>query len=137
MENASKALIIAGAVLVTLMVISLGVYIFNNMSNSVRSGTDMTQEEITAFNNKLTPYIGNNKSGSQVNVLIQTAFSINQTADNNNETVTITKSDGTLLVSPNMDTTIKVETSGAYYKVEATYSSTTGLINAITVTPNS
>ena len=51
MENASKALIIAGAILLAILLISLGIMIFNQASNTV-SNSGMTEAEVTSFNNK-------------------------------------------------------------------------------------
>ena len=70
MENASKALIIAGAILIALLIISLGIFTFNKMSDSAKKIANLDKEEIQAFNSKLTPYTGENISGSQVNSLI-------------------------------------------------------------------
>ena len=77
MENASKALIISGAILLAVMIVSLGVYAFNSMRKSAIDAVDMNKEEIQAFNAKITPYLGNNVSGSQVNTLIQYVISNN------------------------------------------------------------
>ena len=41
MENASKALIMAGAVLLALLIISLGVMIYNNYSKTVAENSDL------------------------------------------------------------------------------------------------
>lgn len=92
MENASKALIIAGSILVTILVISLGVMVFNNMANSAKSATNMDKQEIAAFNSQLTPYLGENVPGSQVNSLIRQVITINITAISKDtaNTVTIT-----------------------------------------------
>ena len=57
MENASKALIIAGAILVSILIVSLGVLIFNNFSESAKDMANMDKEEIAAFNSKITPYL--------------------------------------------------------------------------------
>lgn len=45
MENASKALLIAGGMLVTMLVLSIGVYLFNNFSNTA---TEYQKTEETA-----------------------------------------------------------------------------------------
>lgn len=37
MENASKALIIAGAILLSVLIISLGIMVYNNAKNTVGS----------------------------------------------------------------------------------------------------
>lgn len=149
MENASKALIIAGSILVTILVISLGIMIFRNMSDTVENNANLTEQEISAFNNQILPYVGENVTGSQVNALIQTVRSINQAAinDDTSKTVSITfpGADGngnvTLSVTGSGDSRTvtfsrssqTVKTSGSYYKVGASYGSN-GLIDKITVT---
>ena len=81
MENASKALIIAGSVLVTIMVIALGVTIFNKAHDAAdTSGLDTT--EITMFNSKFERY-ANNQSGSQVKSLM--SFAISNASTNKDE----------------------------------------------------
>ena len=140
MENASKALIIAGAVLLALLVISLGVMVFNRMSNTVVENSNLDEEEINAFNNQLTPYIGANVSGSQVNALIQTVRSINQSAITNNDEIkrveiTFPSSNGgrtTLNTRNEFSGGSTVKTGGTFYKVTAKYGDN-GLINYITV----
>lgn len=62
MENASKALIIAGEVLIALIVISIGVYIFT----TYQEGTEpymqaMNDNEIQAFNSKFLACIDNSE----------------------------------------------------------------------------
>ena len=86
MDNASKALIIAGAILISIMIVSLGVLIFNKMGNSAKEAANMDEQEIANFNSKLTPYIGQNISGSQVNALIQLVISIDNSAVNSGDT---------------------------------------------------
>ena len=76
MENASKALIMAGAVLIAMIIVSLSIFTFNKMGDKVKDKTDMTEEEIKMFNSKITPYLGK-QSGTQVNVLIQYIISNN------------------------------------------------------------
>ena len=76
MENASKALILAGAVLIAMIIVSLSIFTFSKLSGKVKDKTDMTEEEIKMFNSKITPYLGK-QSGTQVNVLIQYVISNN------------------------------------------------------------
>ena len=85
MENASKALIIAGAVLVSILIVSLGVMLFNNMGGAAKDMADMDEQEIAAFNSKITPYLGERVSGSQVNALIQYVISNNIAATRTQE----------------------------------------------------
>ncbi|MEE0865899.1 MAG: hypothetical protein U0L98_03780, partial [Clostridia bacterium] len=60
MENASKALIIAGAILLAILIISLGILIFSQAQDTVGS-VNMSEQEMMAFNNKFTAYEGTNK----------------------------------------------------------------------------
>ena len=53
MENASKALIIAGAILLAILLISLGIMIFNQ-AQSVVDGSGMSEAELSTFNSKFT-----------------------------------------------------------------------------------
>lgn len=148
MENASKALIMAGAILIAIMIVSLGIMIFSNMSNSAKNAANMDEQEIANFNAKITPYTGESVSGSQVNALIQLVISIDNNAISSGElgrAVSITypaTSGGTNTISAGKteiqysapSATRKVETGkGKYYKVNADYGSN-GLINQITVT---
>lgn len=135
MENASKALIIAGSILVTIIVISLGVMVFRNMSGAVKEEANLNEQEIVAFNSKLSPYIGTNISGSQVNALIQLARTIDQKAITNGDTVrrVIISGDGSVSISGDTVSYTNVET-GYFYKVEGTYNN--GLLTSIKITKN-
>lgn len=79
MENASKALIIAGAILLAIVIISLGLVVVNN-TRSVTDDTNLNEQEKQAFNAKFTSYEGDNVSGSRVNSLIQLVISTNQSS---------------------------------------------------------
>ena len=75
MENASKALIIAGAILLAILLISLGILIYNQAQDTV-SNSGMDQAAISAFNNKFLKYEGT-QSGSVVKSLINEAIASN------------------------------------------------------------
>ena len=84
MENASKALIIAGAILLSILLISLGIMIFNQAKDVV-SGSGMTQAEVQAFNAKFTQYEGN-KKGSEVRSMVQEVMQNNNSDEASDET---------------------------------------------------
>lgn len=69
MENASKALIIAGAILLSILLISLGIMVYNNAKGTI-SDANIDSEEAQAFNTKITQYCGTDKSGATMNSLI-------------------------------------------------------------------
>ena len=77
MENASKALIIAGAILLAIVIISLGLIVVNNTRNTVDT-SNLNEQEIQSFNSKFTAYEGSNVGGSRVNTLIQQVIATNQ-----------------------------------------------------------
>ena len=57
MENASKALIIAGAVLISILLISLGIMIYNQ-AKQVTDNTNLDEVSVTTYNEKFNQYLG-------------------------------------------------------------------------------
>ena len=142
MENASKALIIAGSVLVTIMVIALGVTIFNKAQDAADTST-LDTTEITMFNSKFERYL-DNQSGSQVKSLL--SFAISNASTNKDEpaklpTITLggTTATGGVQASNDIQTYIDALTSirGSVistktYKVTPGYNSDS-LITSLTI----
>ena len=79
MENASKALIIAGAILLSILLISLGIMIFGQAQDTVNN-SGMSQAEIQTFNNKFLKYEGTRK-GSVVKTLVSEVIASNADAN--------------------------------------------------------
>ncbi len=70
MENASKALLIAGAILLCILIIAIGMFIFNSANDQINeSVTGMSRNQITAFNSTFTNYEGA-CSGAQIKSLM-------------------------------------------------------------------
>ena len=88
MENASKALIIAGAILISILLISVGIMIMN-ASNGVTSGAQdqMDAVAIQQFNSRWDAYNGS-QSGAAVKNLIA-AIRVNNKSDNKPNTITV------------------------------------------------
>ncbi len=80
MENASKALIIAGAILLAIVIISLGLVVVNNVRDNI-NGANMNQQEVETFNDKFTVYGGDKVSGTKVKALINVISSNNAAQD--------------------------------------------------------
>ena len=76
MENASKALIIAGAILLAILLIGLGVFVYNQASHTVND-TNLDQLEVSKFNQQFEPYLNKEISGTTAKSLIQTIESSN------------------------------------------------------------
>lgn len=127
MENASKALIIAGSVLIAILVISLGLLIFKSTSGT----TDQTQElgktlEVQQFNSQFLKYCGNSVKGSQVRTLCEVIIAHNANSDNK---VSINgKSDATGI--SDIRNSIKTNQS---YAVKQEVNDSTGLIYNIKI----
>ena len=75
MENASKALIIAGAILLAILLISLGIMVYNNAKGTI-SDANLDAENAQAFNTKFTQY-GGTQRGTALNALIDAAIANN------------------------------------------------------------
>lgn len=67
MENASKALIIAGAILLSILIIGLGMFIYQQAAD-VMGNTGLTAQEVQAYNSKFLNYEGQ-KNGASVRAL--------------------------------------------------------------------
>lgn len=83
MENASKALMIAGGVLIAVLIISLLVFMFTSMSNIFKSEDEIKQiEELDAYNNQYESYNKKLLRGSDIISLMNKAISDNKKYDN-------------------------------------------------------
>ena len=87
MENASKALIIAGAILLAILIIGLGIFIYRQAANTV-SDTGMNQLAIQQFNGQFENYIKDNVSGATVKSLIQ-LVKTNNAVEDSSKTITL------------------------------------------------
>lgn len=93
MENASKALIIAGAILISILLISVGVLVMNSinpMKDSAQKRSEAMARE--SFNAQFTSYEGE-QSGSQVRAMFSAVNASN--AANPDHQVKVVKDDGT------------------------------------------
>ena len=90
MENATKALLIAAAVLIAILLITFGVGILNT-STEQAGNIDLSEYEIQKFNDKFTKYEGDNVSGSEANALLTTVFNHNLAQETADTKVTVQK----------------------------------------------
>ena len=113
MENASKALIIAGAILLAILLISLGILIFNQAQDTVNN-SGMSQAEIAAFNNRFLKYEGTQK-GSVAKSLINEVLASNADTATPEVKVAITaKGAGTAVSETATPTTSAIDTKMTY-----------------------
>ena len=67
MENASKALLIAGAILICILLIAIGMYIYNSAQETITTAaSQMDQQSKNMYNATVSKYLGDSKSGSSV-----------------------------------------------------------------------
>jgi hypothetical protein len=147
MENASKALIIAGAILLSILIISLGIMIFNQASGVVNNSS-MDEVEIASFNQKFMQYEGTNVKGAQVNALLNQVIQNNiATQDDKSKEVAVA---GEALVAstnwtgtvpnggkPTKSTDVGKAQTGKTYTVTSEVDTKTGLINKVKIKANS
>lgn len=88
MENATKALLIAGAVLVTILIISSAILLVTKAQETFNSSkSTITGMQVTAFNSQFEFYEGQNITGEQVISLLKTV----QTSNNENKNKVVIK----------------------------------------------
>ena len=82
MENASKALLIAGAVLIVILLIGIGMLIYSRSTGVVDiAANSMNAQQIQAFNSQFTPYEGV-REGVSVRTLINAIIANNASNSN-------------------------------------------------------
>ncbi len=133
MENASKALIIAGAILLAILIIGLGMMVFNNAKNALTSA-NLDQEQIDAFNSKFESYIGDNKRGTDVRTLCSTVSSSNATESEDEYKITIVYEGKNYKTQSELITLRDLIKNGLRYELTATFNDNTHLISIITIT---
>ena len=136
MENATKALLIAAAVLIAILIISLGLVVYNSSAETVKQA-NLSQQEVQAANEKYTRYNGEHKRGSEVNALLNTALSANLDAQAANEgekqiTVTVDGTDAVVPDTQSINAAGRADTS-ALYTITVNYGGQGGLVDQITV----
>ena len=78
MENATKALLIAGSVLIAILLIALGLRIFNTTSNTTAdSQAAMDTTSVMTFNSQFTGYLEKQLTATQANTLAQKIIASN------------------------------------------------------------
>ena len=133
MENASKALLIAAAVLIVILIIAMGMNIFNSTDATTdQVEVTMTTTEISTFNNKFTSYLGTNKSAANAKSLANVVIS-NNAVETTDKQVSITIGGGTAMTSATTITNEIAKLSGRG-TISATVDENTGRITGITLT---
>ncbi len=126
MDNASKALVMAGAILIAVMLISLGVLLFNRASDIAdETSNQLDSLAIQTYNAGYTNYAGEKVKGSSVKQLINKIQSHNANDEETDQYGEITLSGSVTDVN-----TVK---SSKWYNVKITAYGNNGAISAITI----
>lgn len=140
MENASKALIIAGAILLSILLISLGIMVFKQAQDSIGNG-GMSKAQVSTFNSNFEKYQGT-KTGSDVKSLIQevNASNIQDKEDNTGREIKLVAAGQGFTIANGSSTSgaTTYKTSGVAsagkYVVEVTHTDSSGYVDEITIT---
>ena len=135
MENASKALIIAGAILLAILIISLGIMVYRQASGVVDSNA-MDEVAVSSFNEKFQQYVGDNVRGANVNALINTIIQNNlSNSDDTSKQVKLVGS-GLSISGANANWSTKLPTGTAIKSTSDSGSALTGRSYEVTTTPD-
>lgn len=149
MENASKALLIAGAILICILLIGIGMLVYQSAQGTVSEAiSQMSSQEKDMFNQQFQQYSGSRVNGSNVRALLQKVNNNNNTNVDTPDKQVVVKSsvseggDGKVVDGLATDTTKeksitstvinKINTAGTYI-VECDDSNKDGLIDNINI----
>ena len=127
MENASKALIIAGAILLAILLISLGIIIFSQAQDTINN-SGMSQAELQTYNSQFLKYEGSQK-GTVVKSMIQEVLAVNNNGSSVDK-IKVMYGGADLAASTNPTSGID---SSKTYTVTLEYDSSTGRVNQINI----
>ena len=135
MENATKALLIAAAILIAIILISLGIAVVQSGSSALEQA-DLSDTEKQAFNMKFQNHEATKASVQEVNNMLSMVLShnMNQASEGTTNTVSVYNAKTEILKTSATSYT-KITGSGTY-KIVCSLSATTGLVNKITITAN-
>lgn len=133
MDNASKALIIAGAILIAVMLVSLGVMLYNTAAGVAETTIGSVEAlGVSGFNAQFETYLGTGKSKSQAAGLVSKVLANNTNNDieieitfkpksgasqsNQKSTASLSKIRDTINATKNVAYDITVDTANGYNK---------------------
>ena len=142
MENASKALIIAGAILISIVLVTVGVIVVQSL-NPDEALSQMDQQQIDSFNSKFVSVAGSNVRGTVVKTMISNAITSNGNNEDSKQIYVVLDGSSSITgvnTDGNNDSATLSKFSNAInvnhrYTVELGYANN-GIVNKITITDN-
>lgn len=138
MENASKALIIAGAIILSILIIGLGMFIFQK-ANSATEGADLSSQKVKAYNSVFEQYVGT-QTGINVKALLDEVrshnlanasdASLNIDVQESSQAATTTPPTAAVTAATVNTIRAKIQ-NGKSYTVDFGYDASTGYIVAV------
>ncbi len=136
MENASKALIIAGAILIAIVLLTVGVVVVNSFNPDDAIG-EVDQRTKEVFNSKFVSNSGENVRGSAVKTLLSNVISSNASnKDENSKQISVTVDGANSTNDSNKISEIRRDINTSHkYTVTLSYADN-GLVNSIDIADN-
>lgn len=134
MENASKALLIAGAVLIVIVLISVGMLIVQQASSTVdEAGNYSSKQAVETFNTQFTQYAGSQK-GSSIKTLLSSIATSNATNESGHIITVKFDTDSTGKTSASdINAIVSSVVNSKTYTVTISETGTDGYISGITI----
>lgn len=143
MENASKALIIAGSIILAVLIIVLGMFFYNNAKSS-GNNLNMSEYDVQQFNEKFTKYESQSATGAEAKALCDVVLNHNLANKGDStkqvEITTDTATDGNAASAEIEASTITAVKNGIKegrrYTINVGYDNDTGLVYKIGIKTN-
>lgn len=137
MENATKALLIAAAILIAIVLIAVGIKVLSSTSGVTDEVGKVTEATGTAvFNSQFTDYEGT-QTGTQVKALLNKVTATYRTGSSHQVTVTVLSGDGlTIGISDSSNEIATVRSNvkiTSTYKIVVTDSNSDGYVDTVTI----
>lgn len=138
MENASKALIIAGAILLSILIIGLGMFIYQQAAGAM-NGANLDPQKVSAYNSEFEQYEGT-KSGTEVRALLDTVRSHNNAniddpslniSVQNSSAAGVTTAPTAVVTAATVNALKQTISAGKTYTVDFGYDANSGYIVAV------
>ena len=143
MENASKALLIAGAILIVILIIGIGMLVYTSTTGTIDEAVrQMSSQEKDMFNQQFEQYSGDRVNGANVKALLRKIRDNNTTNDGveaKQVVLSFTPTTGGTAITDPVTAIQKVNTAGSYTvtctDAKSNYAGD-GLIDTVTITYN-
>ena len=137
MENASKALLIAGAILIVILIIAVGMIVYNSSKGTIDEAiSQMSSSEKETFNAQFKQLAGNDRNGSQLDSLLDKIDNNNRTNEGTGKVVAVKYANrrGASLSESSVTAIREDLVSSRRYKIEVKDTNNDGLIDTVEVT---